>query len=528
MSSFLEKVKSFFTLSVIPEVKKLWAPRNNKIGIVVGVLLVIFILYKIFSPAPIDASIETVTEQTLHSTVLASGQVTSQTDLSLSFTGNGIVKSVRAVVGDNVLKGQILANLDQGSALATYTSAQGGLKAAQARYQKLVEGASSEEITLARVALTSAQADLENTKKQQGTLVSNAYRAMLNSGLEVTSAEGSSNSGATPIVTGTYIGTTEGEYRITTYGAGSGGYFSATGLSSSNGPISSTSSTALGAEGLYLQFPSNFLNTGSTVWVVAVPNKKSTTYVTNLNAYQSALETQVSAVASAQALVNQRQAELDVTLAKARTVELDLAEADVLSAQGTMQSAQAILENTILRAPANGTITRVDTKIGELATATKEVMVLQDVGTLYVEATINEANIASLKIDQPATMTLDAFGPEKTFSGKIIHIDPSATISDGIVNYKIQISLDTNTEVIRPGMNANIRINTGDREQVIAVPKAAITVKEGVSTVTLLTDEKKNKTIERIVTTGFVGDGNLIEIQSGLSVGDKILIGVKQ
>ncbi len=68
-------------------------------------------------------------------------------------------------------------------------------------------------------------------------------------------------------------------------------------------------------------------------------------------------------------------------------------------------------------------------------------------------------------------MTLDAFGPDTVFTGKVIHIDPSATTTDGIANYQIKASVEKPIceegkecpkLVVRPGMNANITITAWD------------------------------------------------------------------
>ena len=65
-------------------------------------------------------------------------------------------------------------------------------------------------------------------------------------------------------------------------------------------------------------------------------------------------------------------------------------------AQGQVQAAQAALDNTIISAPVDGTITSVDIKVGEQANASQEVFILQDVTHLHAEADVSEADIASL------------------------------------------------------------------------------------------------------------------------------------
>jgi HlyD family secretion protein len=83
-----------------------------------------------------------VEKQDIKSTVLATGQVVSETDLNLSFKTSGIVEQVLVKEGEKVKPGQVLARLSQRDQLATLTSARGALAQAQANYNKVLAGAS--------------------------------------------------------------------------------------------------------------------------------------------------------------------------------------------------------------------------------------------------------------------------------------------------------------------------------------------------------------------------------------------------
>ncbi len=452
----------------------------------------------------------TITKGDLTQTVLATGQVTSAVDLDLSFSVSGLVTSLPVKVGDVVKKGQVLVMLENQNEYAA-------LKSAQARYKKIVDGASNEEVAVAQASLDSAKSSLSNAITVQETLVENARRAYLNNDLTPVLFSGSGTSTA-PTITGAYSGTTEGTLTVSPYASNGGGYFSFFGIDSGTVTINTGAPIPLGKTGLYIQFPTGTTSTGDT-WVVSLPNKNSSTYVTAYNAYQNAIKTRESTIAGAQALVTEREADLALKKARARQADLDVAEADVLSAQATY-------EKTVLRAPADGTVVHVDTKIGERVDMQKEVVVVQDVGNLYVEANINETNIAKVALGQKVTMTLDAFGPDTTFSGEVIHIDPSSTTTDGVVNYKIKASItDATVHNIRPGMNANMTILAWDHVGVIAIPKAAVTDKEdGTHVVQIIVDDKDDKLTERVVTLGQLGDGNKVEVVGGLAEGEKIAV----
>ena len=289
-----------------------------------------FVGYKIKSGGSSAANIltDTVKKQNLKQTVLATGQVVSSTDLDLSFKVGGIVERVVVRGGAKVKAGQVLANLAQADQAASLTQAEGSLAQAQANYNKVLAGASNEDIAVALVALDNAKTALTNTVAQQKVLVANAYGACLNSTL--TAVPGTSNiSGATVTVSGTYTGSQQGVYSITVYNTGSGARFNFTGLESGSGDVR-TAPVPLGANGLSIQFSSANVNAGDT-WSITIPNTQGATYVANYNAYEAALQTQVVSIASAESAVSSAQAGLDLKKAQARPADVQAAQAQILS-----------------------------------------------------------------------------------------------------------------------------------------------------------------------------------------------------
>ncbi len=513
---------------------------TKKKVLVLGVVAIIVVLVFVFKNNN-EENFSTInpTFGTLTKSVQATGKVVSSTDLDLSFAKSGIVSSVKVSVGDKVKKGQVLASLNAESDRAALTKAKAAVLGAEAKLKKIVEGSSNEEIALARVNLETAKQDLKNTESTQATLVKNAYSKLLNSTLEASPQDSLGTISNAPTISGTYKLGVPGAINLTIYSSGNGLTFSLSGLVTGGGFVSSTTPQPLGDSGLYILF-SNTTNLSGTNWTINLPNKKASDYLTNENAYLAAQNTQSSAVASAQSLVNQREAELNIKLASARDSDIELAQADVLSAKGELERAQAAYNDNLIIAPENGTITKVDTKFGELASTSVPVITLEDIENLYIEADINESNIASIKAGQGVDTTFDALGKERIFKGVISQVDPSSVAVDGVVNYKIKVSIEEENFTIRPGMNAEISILIQNKENVVSVPKVAIMdsdemvpvdnsvpheytgTPEYKKYVNVLIDDKKYKKVQ--VTTGMVGDGNMIEIVSGVSKEDKIAI----
>lgn len=497
-----EKVKSVFNKNI----------KRKRVWVILIIILAVASYFVFKTPSAVKNTVTDIAKiSDLKETVLATGQVVSNTDLNLSFNSGGVVKSLKVKVGDKVKSGQLLATLDQGPELAALTSARGALAAANARLKRIIEGASNEEINLSQIIL-------DQTKLTQGTLVKNAYENLLNSALEAVPEDGTSDYAA-PIISGTYNLSKEGKINLSLYNSSGGISFSITGLTEGTGIANEITPQPIGNSGLFIKFPSNN-DINNRDWVIEIPNKKASNYLVNYNTYQST-------VAQAKSAIDQRTAELAIKKSAARGSDVDLANADILSAEGQFQAALARYNNTIITAPVDGTITRIDIKIGELTPAQKNAIVLQDVTNIYLETNINEANITSLTIGMPIEITYDSFGSDRIFKGSITKIDPSSTLVSGVVNYKLTASTEQIPE-LRPGMTANMTIRVKEKNGVLVIPsRSIITDDNGERIVRVITNKRTMKYKSVPVTTGLEGDGGVVEVISGLSVGQEFVLLIK-
>ena len=127
----------------------------------------------------------------------------------------------------------------------------------------------------------------------QNTLVANAYSKLLNSSLEARS-ENVNDTRELPTINGTYALGKEGKITVNVYNSGSGLLFSTSGLVTDSGYVNTTNAQKLGDSGSYILFPST-TNLAGASFVIDIPNKKASDYLTNENAYNSALKTRESA-----------------------------------------------------------------------------------------------------------------------------------------------------------------------------------------------------------------------------------------
>ncbi len=475
----MERIKTLFS-----KIKLWWGKQSLRRKVLYGVVLGIIVAIASKNGAADSTTvIETVKRETLVRSISASGTVVSSTDLSLGFEQSKMISSIRVVVGQKVKQGDILATLSNGNERAALASARGALLAAQARYKKVLEGSSSQEIKLAQV-------QLDNAKR---TLFSKDLEAKPEDPLTTIA----------PTISGTYTGA-EGVYRLE-FDKLAQNTIEYSGIERGSVRMSEGLLQKLGTKGLYLQFASGSFDqlSNGTVWTITIPNVEGASYIAN------------------KAVVDEKEAQLALTQATARQPDIDAALAEVITAQAGVDTATATLEKTILRAPADGTITAVNVKVGEIAQVGDGAIALQDVSNLYLEADVNESSIKSVAIGQPVTVTFDAF-PGDMYYATVSSIDPAATIKDNVVNYKIKALL-TDTATVRPGMTANMVVKTAEVANALVLPARVITTTDGAQKVARVVDERRKKTVVQQITTGLKGDGDLVEITSGLAEGDKVL-----
>ena len=447
--------------------------------------------------------------------VSANGTVESLEQADLKSQATGKITKINVSVGQKVTQGQILATLEQSNQAAALTSARGALAQAQANYNRVMSGASNEDVALAQAAVDSAQSALDNTQKQQQIAVDSAYKTLLNSGLAAIG--GSSNSGATTIaISGSYTSLETGEYTITVYSAGDGMHYQVSGLEKSQGLVQ-TSPQPIGTRGLYLQFSSMSVPAGNS-WTVTIPNTQGTGYVANNNAYQSAIQGQKSAVAAAQNGLTQAKAALDLKKSQARPAEVQSAQAQILTAQGQVQSAQAALENTIIRAPFDGIISAVPVKFADLVSPGSIVMSIVSRGGLQVKIFVSDSDLTSIHVTDIAKIGTN------NATGTVTNVAPSVNANTKTAEVDIAVN-DPTTAGLTIGQNVSVLVagnnSTSTTEQKYILPLQAVKITpDGHNYVYTLDSQKKAQQTE--VTIGKV-DGENVEVLSGLSADMQIL-----
>jgi HlyD family secretion protein len=147
--------------------------------------------------------------------------------------------------------------------------------------------------------------------------------------------------------------------------------------------------------------------------------------------------------------------------------------------QSSVADAGVKRDYSVIRAPFNGVVVKKSTEVGELLLPGKQIVTIVNPDKIYVLATIDEVDVGRLRLDQPVTISVDAFSGEK-FSGKIRRISP--IVSGGKLETRtadVWIYFNEKQQKIKPGMSADVEILVSTLPSVLSVPSQAVIERDG-------------------------------------------------
>ena len=233
-------------------------------------------------------------------------------------------------------------------------------------------------------------------------------------------------------------------------------------------------------------------------------------------------------ISTYQTLLRTQEAQLALKRAGARQTDIAGAKARVNQAYAELQRAQSRFDDTVLRAPIDGRITKADLKKGEftgdLENFERAITMLGD-SPYRVEIFTSEIDIPKVQLAQTGAIELDAY-PERDFWLSVTEIDPAATSVDGVPKYRIKLDFVEDVEnVLKIGMTGDVDIITDIRYDVVHVPGRAV-IRNGADETVVRVQNKNLEIEERVVITGMETD-TAIEIVEGIVEGETIVILLK-
>jgi membrane fusion protein (multidrug efflux system) len=153
----------------------------------------------------------------------------------------------------------------------------------------------------------------------------------------------------------------------------------------------------------------------------AVSGEELTAARKALASARAALSTARAGIAQAQSTRASAQGELAATSALVRgsTEETD---PGVLAAKARLESARLDLENTVMRAPVDGVVTRRQVQVGQRVEQGRPIMAIVPVDKVYVDANFKERQLTSVRVGMPATVQADIYGGGVVYHGKVVGI----------------------------------------------------------------------------------------------------------
>src|SRR5216117_251895 len=177
---------------------------------------------------------------------------------------------------------------------------------------------------------------------------------------------------------------------------------------------------------------------------------------------------------------------------------------EIERAQAGSSQARDQLSNTTIYSPIDGTITILNSKLGERLVATAqfagtEVMRVADLGHMEARVDVNENDVVNVKLGDKAEVKIDAYGDRK-FNGTVYQIGNTgkttgAGTQEEVTNFEVKIRIEDHDVELKPALSCTADIHTNEVKDVVAVPMQAVTIRTGESNLSPEEIEKKRQKV---------------------------------
>lgn len=185
--------------------------------------------------------------------------------------------------------------------------------------------------------------------------------------------------------------------------------------------------------------------------------------------------------------VSPNEVEVARTQVEIRRAHFQSSLADIEQQEMALQQARENLARTQILAPVDGTISLLNSKIGERVVGTgqfagTEIMRLADLSNMEVRIDVNENDVVNVAVGQRVRVTIDSFRGRR-FNGEVTHIANTARTEgarsqEQVTTFEVRIRLRESRVVLRPGMTAVADIETATVRNAVAVPVQVVTVRD--------------------------------------------------
>jgi HlyD family secretion protein len=210
--------------------------------------------------------------------------------------------------------------------------------------------------------------------------------------------------------------------------------------------------------------------------------------------------------------------------------KLKQAEAQVQQNKASLDQLNQQLSYTTLVAPIDGMVLSRDVEVGDavssilvLGSTATLVMTIGDIHQVYVDGKVDEADIGSVYLGQPARIHVESF-PNKVFYGKVTKIAPLGVEKDNVTTFEVRVSIDNPGGEIKANMTANAEIVVTEHHNALSVPEQAMSWDNDKNAFVFIPDSKSKDGQKKVPVTAGISNGSRTEILSGLREGDPVVM----
>jgi HlyD family secretion protein len=177
---------------------------------------------------------------------------------------------------------------------------------------------------------------------------------------------------------------------------------------------------------------------------------------------------------------------------------------EIERAEAGSSQARDQLSKTTIYSPIDGTVTILNSKLGERLVATgqfagTEVMRVADLGHMEARVDVNENDVVNVKLGDKAAIKIDAYGDRK-FHGTVYQIGNTgkttgAGTQEEVTNFEVKIRIEDHNVELKPALSCTADIQTNEVKDVVAVPMQAVTIRTGDSNLSPEEIEKKKQKV---------------------------------
>ena len=163
---------------------------------------------------------------------------------------------------------------------------------------------------------------------------------------------------------------------------------------------------------------------------------------------------------------------------------------EIERAEAASSQARDQFEKTTIYSPLDGTVTVLNSKLGERLVATgqfagTEVMRVADLNHMEARVDVNENDVVNVKVGDKAKVKIDAYGDRK-FHGTVYQIANTGTTTgsgtqEEVTNFQVKVRIDDHDVPLKPGLSCTADIETNMVKDAVAVPMQAVTIRTGES-----------------------------------------------